>query len=151
MAYANASRHKGAGLNADSIDVFIDLVQANINSTSINLNFILNQIYQNNLPPPIKHYFTDVYLFCLHNDPLNNQNFATRHPHIHPLPKPQPRHPHLPRKVCPPHAPLQLCRWNPNWNKPYHQHNATTSKNYISPSPNQQASYYLSARLSSLT
>ena len=58
-------------MNADSIDVFIDLVQANINSTSKTLNFIFNQIYQNNLPPPIKHYFTDVYLFCLHKDPLD--------------------------------------------------------------------------------
>jgi hypothetical protein len=58
-------------VNADSIDIFIDLVQANIPSTSINLNFIFNQIYQNNLPPPIKHYFIDVYLFCLHKDPLD--------------------------------------------------------------------------------
>jgi hypothetical protein len=58
-------------VNADSIDIFIDLVQANINSTSINLNFLFNQIYQNSLPPPIKLYFTDVYLFCLHKDPLD--------------------------------------------------------------------------------
>ena len=67
----HASRHKGAGINADSIDLFIDLVQANFNSTSTNLNFIFNQIYKNNLPPPIKRYFTDVYLFCLHKDPLD--------------------------------------------------------------------------------
>ena len=65
----HAIRHKGAGVNADSIDVFIDLVQAKINSTSIIINFIFNQIYQNNLPPPIKFYFTDLYLFCLHKDP----------------------------------------------------------------------------------
>ena len=58
-------------MNTDSIDIFIDLVQANIPSTSINLNFIFNQIYQTNLPPPIKHYFIDVYLFCLHKDPLD--------------------------------------------------------------------------------
>jgi hypothetical protein len=38
----HASRHKRAGVNADSIDLFIDLVQANINSTSTNLNFIFN-------------------------------------------------------------------------------------------------------------
>ena len=49
----------------------MDLVQANISSTSINLNFIHNQIYKNNLPPSIKCYFTDVYLFCLHKDPLD--------------------------------------------------------------------------------
>ena len=67
----HASQHKGTRVNADSIDIFIDLVQANINSTSINLNFIFNQIYQNNLPPPIKRYFTDVYLLCLHKDPLD--------------------------------------------------------------------------------
>ena len=102
----HASRHKGAGLNADSIDVFIDLVQANINSTSINLNFILNQIYQNNLPPPIKHYFTDVYLFCLHNDPLNNQNFdhsASPHPSAAKTPatSPTPSAKSLPT-TCPP-------------------------------------------------
>ncbi len=28
-------------------------------------------MYQNSLPPPIKRYFTDVYLFCLHKDPLD--------------------------------------------------------------------------------
>jgi hypothetical protein len=67
----HASHHYGAGVNADFIYVFIDLVQANIPSTSINLNFIFNQIYQNNLPPPIKRYLTDVYLFCLHKDPLD--------------------------------------------------------------------------------
>jgi hypothetical protein len=72
----HASRNKGAGVNADSIDIFIDLVQANINSTSINLNFIFNQIYQNNLPPPIKRYFTDVYLFCLHKDPLDKSKLC---------------------------------------------------------------------------
>jgi hypothetical protein len=58
-------------MNADSIDIFIDLVQANIESTSINLNFIFNRIYQNNLPPPIKRYFAEVYLFCLRKDPLD--------------------------------------------------------------------------------
>ena len=67
----HASRNKGAGVNADSIDIFIDLVQANIASVPTHLNFIFNQIYQNNLPPPITHYFTDVYLFCLHKDPLD--------------------------------------------------------------------------------
>ena len=71
----HASCHKGAGVNADSIDIFIDLAQANIPSTSLNLNFIFNQIYQNNFPPPIKRYFTDVYLFCLHEDPLDKSKF----------------------------------------------------------------------------
>jgi len=65
----HAHHHKGAGVNADSIDIFIDVVNANITSVPTNLNFIFNQIYQNNLPPTIKRYFTDVYLFCLHKDP----------------------------------------------------------------------------------
>jgi hypothetical protein len=50
----HASRNKGAKVNADSIDIFIDLVQAQFPSTSKNLNFIFQQIYQNNLPPPIR-------------------------------------------------------------------------------------------------
>jgi hypothetical protein len=66
----HASRNKGAGMNANSINIFIDLVQAQFPSTSKNLKFIFQQIYQNNLPPPIRGYFTDVYLFCLHKDPL---------------------------------------------------------------------------------
>ena len=65
----HASRHKGAGINADSIDIFIDLVQAKLPNIPTHLNFIFNQIYQNNLPPPITRYFTDVYLFCLYKDP----------------------------------------------------------------------------------
>ena len=67
----HASRNKGAGVNADSIDIFIDLVQANLTAIPSHLNFIFNQIYQNNLPQPITRYFTDVYLFCLHKDPLD--------------------------------------------------------------------------------
>jgi hypothetical protein len=58
-------------VNADSINIFIDLVQAQFPSTSKNLNFAFQQIYQNNLPPPIRQHFTNVYLFCLHKDPLN--------------------------------------------------------------------------------
>ena len=65
----HANRHKGAGVNADSIDLFIDLVKSNIPSIPVDLNHIFNQIYQNNLPPTIHRYFTDVYLFCLHKDP----------------------------------------------------------------------------------
>jgi hypothetical protein len=50
----HASRNKGARVNAVSIDIFIDLVQAQFPSTSKNLNFIFQQIYQNNLPPQIR-------------------------------------------------------------------------------------------------
>jgi hypothetical protein len=67
----HASCHKGAEVNADSIDVFIDLVQAKLPTIFDHLNFIFNHIYQNNLSPPITHYFTDVYLFRLHKDPTN--------------------------------------------------------------------------------
>jgi hypothetical protein len=65
----HANRHKGAGVNADSIDIFIDLVKSKLPSVPADLNHIFNQIYQNNLPPAIHRYFTDVYLFCLHKDP----------------------------------------------------------------------------------
>jgi hypothetical protein len=67
----HANRHKGAGVNADSIDIFIDIINANIPSVPTDLNYIFNQIYQNNFPPTIKRYFTDVYLFCLHKDPTD--------------------------------------------------------------------------------
>jgi hypothetical protein len=68
----HASCNKGAGVNADSIDIFIDLVQAQFPSTSKNLNFIIQQIYQNN----IRRYFTNVYLFCLHKDPLDKSKLC---------------------------------------------------------------------------
>ena len=32
------------------------------------LQYIFNQIYINNIPAPIQHFFSDVYLFCLHKD-----------------------------------------------------------------------------------
>jgi hypothetical protein len=72
----HTSCHKGAGVNADSIDIFIDLVQAKLPTTSNHLNFIFNQIYQNNLPPPITCYFTNVYLFCLHKDPIDKSKLC---------------------------------------------------------------------------
>jgi hypothetical protein len=50
----HASHNKGARVNANSIGLFIDLVQAQFPSTSKNLNFIFQQIYPNNLPPPIR-------------------------------------------------------------------------------------------------
>ena len=61
--------HKATGVNADSTDTFIDLVNANIPQVNDDLQYIFNQIYINNIPPPIKHFFSDVYLFCLHKDP----------------------------------------------------------------------------------
>ena len=42
---------------------------SNIPQVNDDLQYIFNQIYTNNIPPPIKHFFSDVYLFCLHKDP----------------------------------------------------------------------------------
>jgi len=63
--------HKATGVNADSTDSFIDLVYANIPQVNDDLQYIFNQIYINNIPQPIKHFFSDVYLFCLHKDPTD--------------------------------------------------------------------------------
>jgi hypothetical protein len=35
------------------------------------LQLIFDLIYKNNITEDIKHYFTDVYVYCLHKDPLN--------------------------------------------------------------------------------
>ena len=68
------TKNKAAGLNADSTDAFIDLVNANIPKVNEDLQHIFNQIFLNNIPQPIQHYFSDVYLFCLHKDPNNPTN-----------------------------------------------------------------------------
>ena len=146
----HSSCHKGAGVNADSIDIFIDLAQANIPSTSINLNFIFNQIYQNNLPPPIKRYFTDVYLFCLHEDPRDKSKFR-------PLGIPTAIHrliashvAHTFRKKLPVTCSPSIMPLEPQTE----QTSSSTQCNYrpknISPSPNQPTPS-LPAWLSSLT
>jgi hypothetical protein len=65
----HAAKNKGAGINADTIDLFTTLVKSSIPTVKPDLHFIFNLIYQNKLPQCIKRYFTDVYLFCLHKDP----------------------------------------------------------------------------------
>ena len=147
----HASCHKGTGVNADSIDIFIDLIQANIESTSINLNFILNQIYQNSLPPPIKQYFTDVHLVCLHKIPLTNQNFVLSA-------SPQPSNASLPATLPTPSSVKSLLvTCSPSimpLGPQTEQTSSLTQCNYkwrnTFSSPNQKASYQ-PARLSSLT
>jgi hypothetical protein len=67
----HAAKNKGAGINADSIDLFKALVKQPIPSIKPDLHYIFDLIYQNKLPQPIKRYFTDVYLFCLHKDPTD--------------------------------------------------------------------------------
>jgi hypothetical protein len=65
----HAAKNKGAGVNADSIDLVTTLVKSKITTIKHYLHFIFDLIYQNKLPQPIKRYFTNVYLFCLHKDP----------------------------------------------------------------------------------
>jgi hypothetical protein len=64
-----SKRNKGAGVNSDSIDLFIALVKKATPTTKTDIQFIFKKIYQNDIPPAITRYFTDVYLFCLHKDP----------------------------------------------------------------------------------
>jgi hypothetical protein len=67
----HAARNKGVGVNADSIDLFSLLLNCSIPTVTDDLQFIFDLIYKNSLPDNIKHYFTDVYLFCLHKVPLD--------------------------------------------------------------------------------
>jgi hypothetical protein len=67
----HAAKNKGAGINADSINLSEALVKQPIPSIKPDLHNIFDLIYQNKLPQPIKRYFTDVYLFCLHKDPTD--------------------------------------------------------------------------------
>mmetsp|Transcript_18973 Transcript_18973/g.34190 ORF Transcript_18973/g.34190 Transcript_18973/m.34190 type:complete len:1170 (+) Transcript_18973:5063-8572(+) len=64
-----ASKCTGAGVNADSIDAFIDLANLNIASVNDDLRRLFNLVFQGLLPPSIAIYFTDAYLFLLHKDP----------------------------------------------------------------------------------
>jgi hypothetical protein len=66
-----SKQNKGAGVNSDSIDLFITLVKKATPAQKNDIQFIFEQIYQNNIPPTITRYFTDVYLFCLHKDPTD--------------------------------------------------------------------------------
>ncbi len=67
----HAACNKGAGINADSIDLFSLLLNCSIPTITDDLKFVFDLIYKNSLPDNIKRYFTDVYLFCLHKDPLD--------------------------------------------------------------------------------
>ncbi len=72
----HAAKNKGAGVNADSIDLFTTLVKSKITTIKHDLQFIFDLIYQNKLLQPIKHYFTNVYLFCLHKDPNDSSKLC---------------------------------------------------------------------------
>ena len=71
----HSNRRKANGVNADSTDIFIDLVKTNIPQVLEDLRYIFNQIYINNIPTPIQHFFSDVYLFCLHKDINDASNY----------------------------------------------------------------------------
>ena len=64
--------NKGTGINTNSIDLFSSLLNCSIPTVTNDLQFVFVLIYKNSLPDNIKRYFTDVYLFCLHKDPLNH-------------------------------------------------------------------------------
>ena len=64
-----ASKCTGAGVNADSVDAFIDLATLNIASVNDDLRRLFDLVFQGLLPPSIAVYFTDAYLFLLHKDP----------------------------------------------------------------------------------
>ncbi len=63
-----SGKHKGTGLQTDSIDLFISLVKLNEPTTNKNIQQLFNHIYQGKIPTRAKHFFTDTYLFCLHKD-----------------------------------------------------------------------------------
>jgi hypothetical protein len=67
----HAACNKGVGVNANSIDLFSLLLNCSIPTVTDDLQFVFELIYKNSLPDNIKHYFTDVYLFCLHKNPLD--------------------------------------------------------------------------------
>ncbi len=66
------AKNKSAGVNADSIDLFTTLVKCPLPIVNPGLQFIFDLMYQNKFPHPIKRYFTNVYLFCLHKDPTDS-------------------------------------------------------------------------------
>ncbi len=61
-----ASKNKGTGLRADSIDTFIHLIKINDEHINRNLEELFQLIYQGTIPTEAHHFFTDTYLFCLH-------------------------------------------------------------------------------------
>lgn len=64
----HAPKHKGTGLNADSIDIFTSLVKLDNPHINTNIHSLFNLIYSGQIPTITKKFFTDTYLFCLHKD-----------------------------------------------------------------------------------
>jgi hypothetical protein len=68
-----SGKNKGTGLLADSIDTFISLVKKNNPGINNNLQHIFTIVFRREIPPILRHFFTDTYLFCLHKDPHNEK------------------------------------------------------------------------------
>lgn len=62
----HTARNKGSGINADSIDIFISLVNMKNDKTNENIHHLFNLISQGCIPPSVWRFFMDTYLFCLH-------------------------------------------------------------------------------------
>ena len=62
-------KHKGTGLNADSIDIFNTLVKLNDTHINQTIQELFGLVYHGQVPTIAKKFFTDTYLFCLHKDP----------------------------------------------------------------------------------
>jgi hypothetical protein len=56
----HAAFNKGAGINADSVDLFSLLLNRSIPIVTLDLQFIFDLIYKNCLPDNIKHYFLSI-------------------------------------------------------------------------------------------
>ena len=65
----SGGKKKGAGANADTTDLFMDLVSLNIAEVNSDLYELFNLAFNNIIPAQIKPYFSDSYLFCLYKDP----------------------------------------------------------------------------------
>ncbi|KAL7525782.1 hypothetical protein ACHAXR_001162 [Thalassiosira sp. AJA248-18] len=63
------AKNKGAGVNADSMDVFVDLVKLNIAEVNEDIRQVFNLVFNAMVPVSIHPYFTETYLFCLYKDP----------------------------------------------------------------------------------
>jgi hypothetical protein len=61
-----SKKNKGAGINADSIDLFIMLIKKASPSVQPNIHFIFDQIYRNNIPLSIKNDSSRTFTFFVY-------------------------------------------------------------------------------------
>ena len=60
---------RGTGVNADSIDAFIDLANLEVEAVDNDIRAVFDLVYNNLVPAAIRPYFTDTFLFCFYKDP----------------------------------------------------------------------------------